>query len=149
MSVISKPSVREPALWQAVGNTPLLPLELRPGHGRILLKAEWLNPGGSVKDRAARAILRDGLCRGELPGKRLLEIVAAIDGRRYEEFPCYISARALEGFEARVKTINALLKGDKSDWAKGIKREAKRALDFARRLHLGHDISEALADNLK
>ena len=28
-------------------------------------------------------------------GKRLLEIVAAIDGRRYEEFPCYISARAL------------------------------------------------------
>ena len=81
--------------------------------------------------------------------KRLLEIVAAIDGRRYEEFPCYISARALEGFEARVKTINALLKGDKSDWAKGIKREAKRALDFARRLHLGQDISEALADNLK
>ena len=26
--------------------------------------------------------------------KRLLEIVAAIDGRRYEEFPCYIPARA-------------------------------------------------------
>ncbi|HET6797916.1 MAG TPA: pyridoxal-phosphate dependent enzyme, partial [Gemmatimonadales bacterium] len=58
--------LREPTLWDAVGNTPLLPLRVPPGHGRILLKAEWLNPGGSVKDRAARAILRDGLCRGEL-----------------------------------------------------------------------------------
>ena len=45
---------------------------------------------------------------------------------------------------SRLKTINALLKGDKSEWAKGIKREAKRALDFARRLHLGQEISEAL-----
>ena len=81
--------------------------------------------------------------------KRLLEIVAAIDGRRYEEFPCYIPARALKGFEDRVKTTNALLKGDKSEWAKGTKSGAKRALDFARRLHLGQDISEALADSMK
>src|SRR5215210_3701055 len=70
--------MREPSLWQAVGNTPLLELPLPSGHGRILLKAEWLNPGGSVKDRAARAILRDGLCRGELPGKRLLAAAAGI-----------------------------------------------------------------------
>ena len=34
------------------------------GTGRLWLKAEWLNPGGSVKDRAARAILRDALRRG-------------------------------------------------------------------------------------
>jgi cysteine synthase B len=39
----------------------------------LLLKAEWLNPGGSVKDRAALFILRDGLARGELPAKRLLD----------------------------------------------------------------------------
>ncbi len=62
----------EPALWSAVGNTPLLPLSPE-GASEIWLKAEWLNPGGSVKDRTARGILRDGLRRGELPGKRLLD----------------------------------------------------------------------------
>ena len=81
--------------------------------------------------------------------KRLNDAIAAIDHCRHLEYPCYIGARALEGFEARVKTTNALLKGDKSESASGIKREAKSALDFARRLHLGQDISEALADNLK
>src|SRR3954468_11313700 len=75
--------MREPSLWQAVGNTPLLELQLPSGHGRILLKAEWLNPGGSVKDRAARAILRDGLCRGELPGKRLLDASSGNTGIAY------------------------------------------------------------------
>src|SRR4051812_24559725 len=73
----------EPHLWQAVGNTPLLPLRLPHGHGQILLKAEWLNPGGSVKDRAARAILRDGLCRGELPAKRLLDASSGNTGIAY------------------------------------------------------------------
>jgi cysteine synthase B len=66
-------AIREPELWQAVGNTPLLTLEAPSGRGRLSLKAEWLNPGGSVKDRAARAILRDAIRRGELPGKRLLD----------------------------------------------------------------------------
>ena len=62
-------SVREPALWQAVGNTPLLPASSFPAaRGRLWLKAEWLNPGGSVKDRAARAILRDALRRGRAAG---------------------------------------------------------------------------------
>ena len=66
----------EPALWALVGNTPLIPLP-SAALGRllppVLLKAEWLNPGGSVKDRAARYILRDGIERGELPAKRLLD----------------------------------------------------------------------------
>jgi cysteine synthase B len=39
----------------------------------LLLKAEWFNPGGSVKDRPALFILRDGIARGELPAKRLLD----------------------------------------------------------------------------
>jgi S-sulfo-L-cysteine synthase (O-acetyl-L-serine-dependent) len=73
----------EPALWRAVGNTPLLPLNLPAGFGRIYLKAEWLNPGGSVKDRAARAILRDGLCRGELPAKQLLDASSGNTGIAY------------------------------------------------------------------
>jgi S-sulfo-L-cysteine synthase (O-acetyl-L-serine-dependent) len=68
---------REPTLWGLVGNTPLVPLPSSTVLGRprppVFLKAEWLNPGGSVKDRAALFILRDGLARGELPGKRLLD----------------------------------------------------------------------------
>lgn len=76
-------AIREPELWRAVGNTPLLPLELRLGQGRVYLKAEWLNPGGSVKDRAARAILRDALCQGELPGKRLLDASSGNTGIAY------------------------------------------------------------------
>jgi S-sulfo-L-cysteine synthase (O-acetyl-L-serine-dependent) len=74
---------REPALWQAVGNTPLLPIGLERDQGRIFLKAEWLNPGGSVKDRAARAILRDALCRGELTGRRLLDASSGNTGIAY------------------------------------------------------------------
>ena len=67
----------EPALWGLVGNTPLIPLDASPVFPRpspsLFLKAEWLNPGGSVKDRAALFILRDGIARGELPDKRLLD----------------------------------------------------------------------------
>jgi S-sulfo-L-cysteine synthase (O-acetyl-L-serine-dependent) len=75
----------EPALWAAVGNTPLFPVELAsgPGSGRLYLKAEWLNPGGSVKDRTAREILRDALCRGELAGRRLLDASSGNTGIAY------------------------------------------------------------------
>ena len=74
---------REPALWSAVGNTPLLPVVLGSRGGRLSVKAEWLNPGGSVKDRAARAILRDALCRGELPKRRLLDASSGNTGIAY------------------------------------------------------------------
>ncbi|HEX4574750.1 MAG TPA: cysteine synthase family protein [Gemmatimonadales bacterium] len=69
-------NAREPALWGLVGNTPLLALpaaEEEVGRAALWLKAEWLNPGGSVKDRPALFILRDGIARGALPGKRLLD----------------------------------------------------------------------------
>lgn len=67
----------EPALWGLVGNTPLIPLPPLSASFRpvppVFLKAEWFNPGGSVKDRPALFILRDGIARGELPAKRLLD----------------------------------------------------------------------------
>ena len=41
-----------------IGRTPLVALDrIHDGPGRIVAKAEFLQPGGSVKDRAARAIL--------------------------------------------------------------------------------------------
>jgi len=60
-----------------IGSTPLIRLE-RPVHGlqgiTLLAKAEWANPGGSVKDRAAAAIVRDARSRSLLvPGKILLD----------------------------------------------------------------------------
>ena len=67
-----RPAVTEPALWGLVGNTPLIPVRLSHGP-TVRLKCEWLNPGGSVKDRAALSILRDGIARGELPAKRVLD----------------------------------------------------------------------------
>ncbi|MGI4827457.1 MAG: PLP-dependent cysteine synthase family protein [Janthinobacterium lividum] len=59
-------------LQDRVGNTPLIRLdrltERLPGI-QILGKAEWANPGGSVKDRAASAIVADAMRKGELgPG---------------------------------------------------------------------------------
>ncbi len=72
-----KPSgpAHEPPLWDLVGHTPLVPLRLSvDGHApTVYLKAEWFNPGGSVKDRPAREILRAGLALGALPGRRLLD----------------------------------------------------------------------------
>jgi cysteine synthase B len=67
-----KAAFSEPALWGLVGNTPLVPVRLSTGP-TVRLKCEWLNPGGSVKDRPALFILRDGIARGELPRKRLLD----------------------------------------------------------------------------
>src|SRR5882762_7876366 len=55
----------------AVGNTPLIRLRsVSEETGcEILAKAEFMNPGGSVKDRAARAIVLDAEKSGELPPK--------------------------------------------------------------------------------
>ncbi|MGC2193683.1 MAG: cysteine synthase family protein [Terriglobales bacterium] len=70
-----------------VGNTPLLRLE-RVGrdlpHVEILGKAEWYNPGGSVKDRAASRIIAEALRAGKLtPGKMLLDSTSGNTGIAY------------------------------------------------------------------
>jgi cysteine synthase B len=71
-------------LLDAVGETPLLALSRIgadvPGL-RLLAKAEYLNPGGSVKDRPVRAMLRDGISSGKLaPGKTILEATSGNTG---------------------------------------------------------------------
>jgi len=78
-------SFTEPALWGLVGNTPLILLPpVRPSAGPpLFLKAEWFNPGGSVKDRAALFILRDGIAKGALPQRRLLDATSGNTGVAY------------------------------------------------------------------
>ncbi|MBF0167057.1 MAG: cysteine synthase A [Alphaproteobacteria bacterium] len=67
----------------AIGNTPLIRLKkLSAETGcNILGKAEFLNPGGSVKDRAALALVRDAERRGALkPGGTIVEGTAGNTG---------------------------------------------------------------------
>ena len=72
-------------LLTRIGNTPLLPIRLasRPGVP-VYAKAEFLNPGGSVKDRPAYNMIRKGEASGELrPGKILLDSTSGNTGIAY------------------------------------------------------------------
>ena len=67
-----------------VGETPLFELTRIPPRGvRVLAKLEAANPGGSVKDRAGRAIVEAALRAGELPGRRLLDASSGNTGIAY------------------------------------------------------------------
>jgi cysteine synthase A len=71
------------SLWDSVGNTPLLrvqSLSKRTGN-TILGKAEFMNPGGSIKDRAAKGMIRDAEAKGLLkPGATIVEGTAGNTG---------------------------------------------------------------------
>ncbi len=74
-------------LLERIGNTPLVRMERLteklPGI-HILGKAEWANPGGSVKDRPASAIVEDAQKRGMLtPGRHLLDATSGNTGIAY------------------------------------------------------------------
>ena len=75
------------SLIERIGNTPLLRLDAltRDLPGIALLgKAEWYNPGGSVKDRAAANIVTQGRRNGALhPGKILLDATSGNTGIAY------------------------------------------------------------------
>ena len=79
------------ALIKAVGNTPLLPLrrvtsDISPDV-QVYTKAEWFNPGGSVKDRPAFNIIRTALFECQLlPGMRLLDSTSGNMGIAYATF---------------------------------------------------------------
>ncbi|SIS83853.1 cysteine synthase A [Paracoccus saliphilus] len=70
-------------LSDAIGNTPLIRLNRASEETgcEILGKAEFMNPGQSVKDRAALFIIRDAIARGELsPGGTIVEGTAGNTG---------------------------------------------------------------------
>jgi cysteine synthase B len=85
-------NARGEAVLAAIGNTPLLPLHaligevlnLQTANVELLGKAEWYNPGGSVKDRAAAAIVAEACRSGKLaPGKILLDSTSGNTGIAY------------------------------------------------------------------
>jgi len=79
------------SLASHVGNTPLLPLHrltrnLSP-QTKVFAKAEWFNPGGSVKDRPALNIIQNAIINGDLKkGKRLLDSTSGNMGISYATF---------------------------------------------------------------
>ena len=63
------------SILDTVGNTPLITLKniTRSLNGvQVLVKAEYFNPSGSVKDRAAKAMLLDGIKSGKLTKDKII-----------------------------------------------------------------------------
>ena len=70
-------------ITQLVGETPMLQLKrlVPPGSADVFAKLEYLNPGGSVKDRAAIGIIRRAEKEGKLrPGGTIVEATAGNTG---------------------------------------------------------------------
>lgn len=72
-------------LLDRIGNTPLIEIALaRSGNVRVLAKAEFLNPGGSVKDRPALQMIREGEGSGAFTqDKTLLDSTSGNTGIAY------------------------------------------------------------------
>ena len=75
------------SVLELVGNTPLLRLSrVAVGFPNVefFAKAEWYNPGGSVKDRPALSMLKAGLASGALrPGKTIIDATSGNTGISY------------------------------------------------------------------
>jgi cysteine synthase B len=83
----AQPSRAGESLLDRIGNTPLLRLE-RIGpefpNAEFCAKAEWFNPGGSVKDRPALSMIQAGIASGELrPGKTIIDATSGNTGIAY------------------------------------------------------------------
>jgi len=127
------------SLLTSIGNTPLI--EIRQltkdiGGVQIFAKAEWLNPGGSVKDRAGQKIIEDGERSGQLTRDKIIldstsgntgiayAMIGAIKGYRVElVVPANISEerkKALEAYGVKLIYTDPVLGSD------GALVEAKR-----------------------
>jgi cysteine synthase A len=108
-----------PELLDAIGSTPHAELSrFSRGAARIFAKLEFVNPGGSVKDRIARSMIEDGEARGLLrPGGSIVEptsgntgvalaMIAAVRGYRcvvvMPEGYGEVKARLMQAFGAEV-----------------------------------------------
>src|SRR6266540_6527217 len=76
-----------PGITKLIGNTPLLRVRLFEREFprlEVYAKAEWFNPGGSVKDRAALSMIEDGERRGALtPEKTIVDSTSGNTGIAY------------------------------------------------------------------
>jgi cysteine synthase B len=127
---------------ELVGNTPLLELPAiaaeTPGV-RILGKAEWRNPGGSVKDRPAMWMIRDGERSGALtPEKTILDATSGNTGIAYAWIGAALGYKVKlcmpkNASEERKKILRAygvdFVLTDPGEGSDGAIREARRLYD--------------------
>lgn len=87
INVTDQPAVRASSVIDLIGNTPLVGFrrvarEVEPV--QVFAKAEWANPGGSVKDRAALSMILDGERRGVLTkDKTIIDATSGNTGIAY------------------------------------------------------------------
>ncbi|MBM4459452.1 MAG: PLP-dependent cysteine synthase family protein [Chloroflexi bacterium] len=77
-----------PTVLDRIGDTPLLRLSRLPAglapDVELYVKAEWFNPGGSVKDRAALRIIEEAECDGRLTaGRTIMDATSGNTGIAY------------------------------------------------------------------
>ena len=68
------------AVGRLVGDTPLLPIAQTRVRGRLAAKLEYCNPSGSVKDRAAYAMIDAALRADQLEGRAIVEATSGNTG---------------------------------------------------------------------
>jgi S-sulfo-L-cysteine synthase (O-acetyl-L-serine-dependent) len=83
-------AVDRASVVRSIGNTPLVRLQRYerwlgfPDTVQLYIKSEWLNPGGSIKDRTALSIVRAALAKGDLgSGQTLLDATSGNTGIAY------------------------------------------------------------------
>jgi cysteine synthase B len=88
------------SLLNLIGNTPLIRLQCFEGglnNVELYAKAEWRNPGGSVKDRPAARMIRDGEASGALTRDKIL-----IDATSGNTGIAYAMIGAAKGYRVRL-----------------------------------------------
>lgn len=133
-------SLDNEGLEAQVGNTPLVRLArvtaTLPADVQVWAKAEWFNPSGSIKDRAAANVLRSAIANGVLgDGRRLLDSTSGNMGIAYATFgaamgiPVTLCVPASAGRE-RITMLKALgaevVLTDPSEGSDGALLEARR-----------------------
>jgi cysteine synthase A len=91
-------------ILDSIGNTPLVELQhvVPPNSGRVVVKLEWANPTGSMKDRMARAAIEGAEARGDLlQGGTVVEYTGGSTGISLA-FVC-----AAKGYKIRIVSSDA------------------------------------------
>ena len=138
-----KGTIVDASIRDLIGNTPLLHLNgferaLAPG-AEVYAKAEWFNPGGSVKDRAAARMIADGERSGALrPGGTILDATSGNTGIAYAMLGASLGYRVRLCVPAnvtpeRLRMLRAygaeVILTDAMDGSDGAIREARRLHD--------------------
>ena len=133
-----------------IGDTPLVPLRkvVPAGHARLLVKLESMNPTGSMKDRAALAIVQRAAERGQLaPGGTIVECTSGSTGTSLASVAVALGYRCLlvssDAFSdeklAHMKALGAELQIVRSDNKQITADLVKALIETSRQLSLRKD----------